>query len=160
MNAKISLFVICVEVIIYLLLCNLHDCTFNGYSVKEMDTLRKEINRLIIKGMSNIYLKITTEKKWRSQNFDFLSFKNLTPGQILGSFNIADIIEFKNLLLQLKNQRFGSKTLYGFYIILILKGIMTFYIQRVHAYCWTKISIDCKKGPRLQVTSVASNQVM
>ena len=29
MNAKISVFVICVEAIIYLSLCNLHDCTFN-----------------------------------------------------------------------------------------------------------------------------------
>ena len=28
MNAKTSMFVICVEAIIYLLLCNLHDCTF------------------------------------------------------------------------------------------------------------------------------------
>ena len=31
MNAKISVFVICVEVIIYLLLYNLHDCTFNPF---------------------------------------------------------------------------------------------------------------------------------
>ena len=29
MNAKISVFVSCVEAIIYLLLYNLHDCTFN-----------------------------------------------------------------------------------------------------------------------------------
>ena len=29
MNAKISVFVICVEAIIYSLLHNLHDCTFN-----------------------------------------------------------------------------------------------------------------------------------
>ena len=29
MNAKISVFVICVEAIVYLLLYNLHDCTFN-----------------------------------------------------------------------------------------------------------------------------------
>ena len=29
MDAKISVFVICVEAIIYLLLYNLHDCTFN-----------------------------------------------------------------------------------------------------------------------------------
>ena len=29
MNAKISVFVICVEAIIYLLLCNLPDYTFN-----------------------------------------------------------------------------------------------------------------------------------
>ena len=30
MNAKMSVFVICIEVIIYLLLCDLHDCTFKG----------------------------------------------------------------------------------------------------------------------------------
>ena len=29
MNAKISVFVTCVKAIIYLLLYNLHDCTFN-----------------------------------------------------------------------------------------------------------------------------------
>ena len=29
MNANISVFVICVEAIMYLLLHNLHDCTFN-----------------------------------------------------------------------------------------------------------------------------------
>ena len=28
MNAKILVFVVCVEAIIYLLLCNLHNCTF------------------------------------------------------------------------------------------------------------------------------------
>ena len=33
MNAKISVFVICVEAIIYLLLYNLHDCTFKMFSV-------------------------------------------------------------------------------------------------------------------------------
>ena len=31
MNAKISGFVICFEAIIYLLLYNLHDCTFNPF---------------------------------------------------------------------------------------------------------------------------------
>ena len=31
MNAKTSVFVICVEAIIYLLLYNLHKCTFKGY---------------------------------------------------------------------------------------------------------------------------------
>ena len=29
MNMKISMFVICAEAILYLLLYNLHDCTFN-----------------------------------------------------------------------------------------------------------------------------------
>ena len=34
MKAKISVFVICVEAIIYLLLYNLHDCTFNSKTSK------------------------------------------------------------------------------------------------------------------------------
>ena len=34
MNTKISVFAICVEVIIYLLLCNLHDCTFKNTSIQ------------------------------------------------------------------------------------------------------------------------------
>ena len=35
----------------------------------------KEINRLISKGMSSIYLKLTIEKNWRSQNLGFSLFK-------------------------------------------------------------------------------------
>ena len=62
-------------------------------SVKEIKRLRKEIS----KGMSNIYLKVNIEKKWRFQNFDFLKLKNWSQG--------ADIIKFSNFLLQLKNQR-------------------------------------------------------
>ena len=57
-------------------------------SIKEMNRLRKEINRLLSKGMSNIYLKITIEKNWRFQNFHFLSLKNLSLGQFLGSSNL------------------------------------------------------------------------
>ena len=38
--------------------------------VKEVNRLLKEIDRLIIEGMSNIYLKVTVEKKWHTQNFD------------------------------------------------------------------------------------------
>ena len=44
-----------------------------------------EIKSLISKGMSNIYLKVTTKKNWCSQNFDFLKLKNLSLGQLLGS---------------------------------------------------------------------------
>ena len=46
--------------------------------------------------------------------------------------------------MQLKNQRSYSKSVRGFFIILILKGIMTFYTQRVHVFCWTKIQILIK----------------
>ena len=31
----------------------------------------KEVNRLLSKEVSNIYLKVTIEKKWRTQNFNF-----------------------------------------------------------------------------------------
>ena len=40
--------------------------------IKEINRLRKEVNRLISEGLSNIYIKVI-EKNWRSQNFDFLS---------------------------------------------------------------------------------------
>ena len=56
-------------------------------SIKEIDGLRKEINRLLSKGMPNIYLKVASEKKWRTQNFDFKSLKSSSPGQFLGSSN-------------------------------------------------------------------------
>ena len=42
--------------------------------------------------MSNIYLKVTIQKIWCSQNFDFLSLKLLSPDQILGSSNNSLII--------------------------------------------------------------------
>ena len=64
-------------------------------SIKEINRLRKEINRLLSKGISNIYLKVSMEEKnWLSQNFDFLDLKNLSPGQFLGAATHEDIIEF------------------------------------------------------------------
>ena len=73
---------------------NLHLCFFNGWfwwmffnSIKETNRLRKEINRLISKGMPNIYLTVTIEKSWLSQNFDFRNLKDLLPSQFLGSSN-------------------------------------------------------------------------
>ena len=44
--------------------------------------------------MSNINLKVRTEKNWRSQNFDFLSFKDFSSGQFLGAPTNANKIEF------------------------------------------------------------------
>ena len=49
---------------------------------KGINRLRKEINRLLSKGKSNICSKVTID-----QNFDFLSLKNLSLGQFLGSSN-------------------------------------------------------------------------
>ena len=61
---------------------------------KKVSRFRKEINRLLSKEMSIIYLKVAIEEKnWRSQNFDF-RLKNLSPCQFRGLPTHADIIEF------------------------------------------------------------------
>ena len=82
----------------------------------------KEIN-ILSNGVSNIYLRVTIEMFSKLQ---FLSLKFFHQVSFWIALTQADTIEFLNFLLQLKNQRSGSKTVCGFSIILILKGIMTF----------------------------------
>ena len=60
-------------------------------SINEINRLRKEVNKLLSKGMLNIYLKVNLR---RSQNFDCLGFKNLSSGQFWGAPTDADITEF------------------------------------------------------------------
>ena len=49
------------------------------------------MNRLLSKGMSNIYLKVTIETL---SNFNFLGQKNLSPGLFWGALTHAHIVEF------------------------------------------------------------------
>ena len=64
-------------------------------SVKEINRLRKGINKLLSKGISNIYLKVTIEEKhWGPQKSDFPGLKNLLPGQFWGAPLNEDIIEY------------------------------------------------------------------
>ena len=49
-------------------------------SIKRNQWLLRNMNRLISKGMSNTCLKVTNEKKWPIQNFDYLSLKSLSLG--------------------------------------------------------------------------------
>ena len=77
-------------------------------SMKEINKLLKEINRLLSKGTLNIYLDIAIEKKWCTQNSDLKSLKSLSTDQVLGAQTHADIIEFSNFLFRLKNPRSGS----------------------------------------------------
>ena len=77
--------------------------------------------------MSNIYLKVTIEKKWRTQIFNFVSLKGSSPGLFLGEAPThADIIKILNFLLQLTSQWSVSQTIGGFFIIFIVKEIMIF----------------------------------
>ena len=55
---------------------------FNGWFVE----LKKK-KQVIVRGMSNTYLKIPNEKNFRSENFDFLSLKNLSAGHFLWNPN-------------------------------------------------------------------------
>ena len=66
--------------------------------------------------MSNIHLKVTVEKNWRAQNLDFLRFKNFPQLQLTQMS-----LKFKNSCWKI--QRSGSKSVCGFCIIFILKGI-------------------------------------
>ena len=90
-------------------------------SIKEINRLRKQINRLLSKGMSNIYLKsYCWEKVTYSKLFDFKKFVKKVPLQVRfwEAPTHADIIEFWNVSLQLKNKMSGDKTawlLYYFY---------------------------------------------
>ena len=64
-------------------------------SIKKINTVRKEINRLLSKVMWNIFLKIAIkDKNWRPQNFDFLSLKILSLGQFWAAPIHNDIMEF------------------------------------------------------------------
>ena len=66
---------------------------------KGTNRLRKEINMFLSKRMSNIYWKVTIEKNRRSQNFDFLSLKNLSPGTFLGNSKSREYLWILKLLV-------------------------------------------------------------
>ena len=96
-------------------------------SVKEINRLRKEINRLLIQGMSNIYLKVTIENNWSTQNFDYLSLKNLPPSKFLGSSNSCRYHWISKLLVTTQKSEVweqNSVWLFWCVAILILKGII------------------------------------
>ena len=88
-------------------------------SIKEINRLRKEVNRLLSKGMPNIYLKVIIEKNWRSQNFNFLSLKNLSPGQFLGSSNhgLLNTLNFNTFCCNLKIRGLGAKPYVAFLLL-------------------------------------------
>ena len=79
-------------------------------SINEINSLRKEINRLQSKRMLNIDLKVTIEKNWRSPTFDFLGLKNLSPGQFLGGSNSR---RHHSIAVQRELFDFGLKKLYN-----------------------------------------------
>ena len=71
-------------------------------SIKEINRLRKELNGLLSKEMSNIYLKITIET---FSNFYFLSLKLFFKIFVLSQFTVY-WIHFQNILQDIKKHYF------------------------------------------------------
>ena len=69
----------------------MHISKSKSYFNLKSSAIKNEKNRLLRKGRSNIYSKLLLR---RSQNFDFLALKNLSPGQFWGAPTHADIAEF------------------------------------------------------------------
>ena len=65
----------------------------NSLLSKGINWSRKEINMLLSKGISNISLKATNGKNWRSKTFNFISLKRLDAGSFWGTPTYADIID-------------------------------------------------------------------
>ena len=82
----------------------------------------KEINRLISKRMSKIYLKGTIEKKMTFSKLQFSEFKKFVSRSGFGEIKVTQILlNFKSACSSLK-----IRGVCGFSIILILKRIVTF----------------------------------
>ena len=81
-------------------------------SAKELNRLEKEINKLLSNGMSNIYLKVTIESNWRSENFD------LSPGRFFLEVQLTQVpLNFKTSYLFLTIQFYFGTSLNIFGII-------------------------------------------
>ena len=97
---------------------------FNGWSLIKLNKWKySSIN----KRMSNIHVKVTSEKKWhRYRNLNLLSLKSLSLGQFLESSNSHRFQNFQTPCCNLKIWDLGAKLCLMFLpIILILKGTMT-----------------------------------
>ena len=64
--------------------------------------------------MSNIYLKLTIEKNWVTQNFDFLGSKDLSPGQYLRSSTMRIYHWILKLVVNLTIRGPGAKLCVAF----------------------------------------------
>ena len=75
----------------------------------------KEIKGLKSKGMWNIYLNVTIEKNWLSQNFDFLSLKKLLSRSSFVEPQLTQIsMNFQTSCFNLKIRGLGAKACAAF----------------------------------------------
>ena len=116
----------------------IHRLLSKGMFWIQLNRFRKETNRLLSKGMSHIHVEIAVEKTWRSQNFDFLRVINLSPGQFLSSSNSRRYHWILKILVATeKSEVWEQNCLRLFYYINF--EINYDIHQKVHVFCWTKI---------------------
>ena len=73
----------------------------------------KKINRLLSKGMSNVYLKVVINKNWLSQDLDFLILRNFSSGRFRGSPTHISL-KFRTSWCNLKKRGLGVKACVAF----------------------------------------------
>ena len=96
--------------------------------------------------MSNIYLKVTIEKYWRSQNIS-QKFKKFVSRSVFGELQLKQIsLTFKTSWCNLKIRGLGAKLCVAFLLFWFWEELWRF---KVHAFCWTIILTFIKaKGNR------------
>ena len=114
-------------------------------SIKEINRLLIEINRLLSKGIINIYSKNTVVKKWEIQNLHFLS-KSLSPGQFWGAPTHADITEFQTFFCNLKIRGLGAKLCVASLLLLFWKELRRFKVRESMVFVYQKHNFIKKNG--------------
>ena len=97
-------------------------------SIKEINRLSKEMNRLFSKGMSNIYLKVTVEtfsKLWLS------GFKIFVTSSVFGELQLTHIsLTVKTSYCNLKTRGLGAKLCVAFLFLLLWMELWRFKVQK------------------------------
>ena len=81
-------------------------------SIKEINKLKKEINRLLSKGMSNIYIKVTIET---FSKLPLSGFKKFVTRLVFGELQPTQVsLNFKSSCCNLKIRGLGAKLCVAF----------------------------------------------
>ena len=81
-------------------------------SIKEINTLRNKTNRLLSKGMSNIYLKVTIEK---FSKLRFSEFKKFATRSVFGELQLTQVsLHFKTFCCNFRIRGVGAKLCVAF----------------------------------------------
>ena len=82
--------------------------------IKEINRLRKEINRLLSKGMSNVYLKVTIET---FSKLRFSRFKKFVTRTVFGEIQLTQMsLNFTTSSSNLKIRGLGAKLCVAFWL--------------------------------------------